>query len=162
VLPADLVAPDSDCQAVATKPSDTDYKPIYSNCGAGLTNGGFETGSFSGWTAPGNNQTVISTSRKYSGSYGAQFAANDSISQSITTYPIQYRITLMCFVASSAITIQWNGVTVATCSVPGSTLTWTPVNVTVTGGATGSTLKIIAPNANNRAIDDVAVTPVTP
>ncbi|SEM44962.1 putative Ig domain-containing protein, partial [Streptacidiphilus jiangxiensis] len=37
--------------------------------GNGITNGGFETGSFSGWTTTGN--AAVSTSAKHSGSYGA-------------------------------------------------------------------------------------------
>lgn len=54
---------------------------VYCPTGEYVTNGGFETGDFTGWT---NNGTAIS-GVSHSGSYSAVFSVGDSISQTLIT-----------------------------------------------------------------------------
>jgi hypothetical protein len=71
---------------------------LSAHCGAAelVTNGGFETGSFSNWTvtpAAQGSVLVIDTSTPHAGAYDAAFGAtrsqDDSISQTLATVPGQ-------------------------------------------------------------------------
>jgi hypothetical protein len=89
-----------------------------------VTNGGFETGDFTGWTTtPATSDSVfgINSSNPHTGSYDAYFAASgpyaDSISQNISTTPGQlYRISFwlanLSLDPSNSFQVQWGGTTI--------------------------------------------------
>jgi hypothetical protein len=83
-----------------------------------ITNGGFETGSFSGWTQFGNTGfTGVSTSAPHSGTYDASFGSVGSIggiSQAIATtagqtYTIDFWLTNQSAATPNSFAFNWDG-----------------------------------------------------
>ena len=50
-----------------------------------VTNGGFETGDFTGWTNPANSGIAIDTAFPATGTYDAAFAGTGTLTQSVAT-----------------------------------------------------------------------------
>lgn len=88
-----------------------------------VTNGGFETGDFTGWTvtpAPVGSDFGVSTAYPHTGLYAAYFGAvstyNDSISQALATIPGQaytltYSLTHPYPASANDFQVTWGGTT---------------------------------------------------
>jgi uncharacterized repeat protein (TIGR03803 family) len=137
-----------------------------------ILNGGFETGTFTNWTASGNIGQSISTSTNYrhSGTYGAQLTASGSLgflSQTLTTIPgTVYAISFWFHNPTShtnnELQVSWNGnVLLDLTNLPVSG--WTNRQLTATATAGTSVLKFGYRNDTAYfGLDDVTVTPVLP
>src|SRR5579885_2451007 len=71
-----------------------------------LTNGGFETGDFSGWTQSGDTSSFVSPSAAFTGNNGAVLTTSGAmgfLSQTVTT-PVGAPIDLTLFLASDGST----------------------------------------------------------
>ena len=82
-----------------------------------ITNGGFETGDFTGWTA--SNGAVVGTFGSvppHSGSFQAEFSSqNGSLSQSVTTTPgafYQIDFWLAAGFTPTSFSVSWGGSTI--------------------------------------------------
>ena len=78
-----------------------------------ITNGGFETGDFSGWSVsgPASVEGTVGSIPPHSGNFQAQFGLFDSIGQTIATTPGQ-SYTIDFWAASPGISfvfVVWNG-----------------------------------------------------
>jgi len=153
-----------------------------------LTNGGFETGDFTGWTLVGNTVTYGSNPTIYnavessasgyplvvhSGTYGA-FLGDDhlaTLSQTFPTTPGQLYLLSLWFNNPSTgsgqqFEVRWitNGVvdTLYNNASPAA-FTWTNMLFFVTAGGTSTTLQFGVENLPNYfGLDDVFVNPVPP
>ncbi len=137
-----------------------------------ILNGGFETGTFTNWTASGNIGQSISTAANYhhSGTYGAQLTANGTLgflAQTLTTVPgTVYSISLWFHNPTShtnnEFQISWNGnVLLDLTNIPVSG--WTNLQLTATA-TTGTTLLKFG-YRNDTAyfgLDDLSITPMQP
>lgn len=141
-----------------------------------VSNGGFETGSFNGWTQSGNTgSTLVSSSAAYvhSGTDGAQLGPSGTpgyLSQTLATYPGQnYLLSfwLNNSTAGSAANYEqfqasWNGVNVFAVTNP-PVWAWTNLQFLVTAGGSQSVLQFgFQNNPAYFGLDDVSVTPVPP
>ncbi len=135
-----------------------------------ILNGGFETGTFSNWTASGNAGQSISTSTNYrhSGTYGAQLTASGSLgflSQILTTttgavYSISFWMHNPTSHTNNEFQVLWNGsVLLDRTNLPVSG--WTNIQLTVT--ATTGTSVLTFGYRNDTAyfgLDDISVSQV--
>jgi hypothetical protein len=77
-----------------------------------ITNGGFETGDFTGWTIGGTGVAGVDSSNPHSGSYAASFCCDVTLTQTIPTVAgATYDLTVWFahFFPANSIQIYWNG-----------------------------------------------------
>lgn len=138
-----------------------------------VTNGGFETGDFTGWTvenAPVGSNLVIYNDSTPFGSHYASFAANggdyDGISQLLaTTAGQEYSVSFWVNnfgVENDSLLIDWEGVTVQNLTPLGTELeSWTQISFNVTALSDGSLFRIRGFDAQSAiALDAISVTQI--
>lgn len=136
-----------------------------------VSNGGFETGDFSGWTPSGNSSkdlvTTSATARR-AGSFGADFGASGSlgfISQTVVTQPGQpYLVSLWLDspdgMTPNHFTATWDGQTLMN-QAGLAAFGWTNLHFTVTSPGTQSTLQFgLRDDPSSLGLDEVSVVPV--
>ncbi len=138
-----------------------------------ILNGGFETGTFTNWTAGGNfGNSGISTAANYrhSGKYGAQLFAGGSLgylSQTLSTtpgavYSISFWLDNPTSKTNNEFQVSWNGnVPLALTNLP--VTAWTNIQLTVT--ATAGTAALQFGYRNDTAyfgLDDIVVSSAQP
>ena len=113
-----------------------------------LTNGGFETGNFSGWTTTG--VAAVNTTAKHSGTYGAQLgnSSPSTDSTAVQTFTLPSNATQLSFwyanTCPDTVTYDWatatvkDNVTGTTTTLLGKTCTATPAWTQVTWSASAS------------------------
>jgi hypothetical protein len=136
-----------------------------------LTNGGFETGDFSGWNRSGNPSYAIVGNGPLvnrSGSFGASFGAIGSlgyISQQVATFPGHpYLVSLWLDSADgktpNEFSASWNGQYLADMTNLPAT-GWTNMHFTVPGAGALSTLQLgFRDDPSSLSLDEVSVLPV--
>ena len=136
-----------------------------------VSNGGFETGGFSGWTQSGNSSgdTVSSVPAGLrSGSHGANFASSGSpgfITQSVATYPSQPYLVSLWLDSPDGKTpnefqAKWGAQTLMDQSNLGA-FGWTNLHFTVINSSNQTTLQLgLRDDVTALGLDEVSVIPV--
>ncbi|HEV2721463.1 MAG TPA: protease pro-enzyme activation domain-containing protein, partial [Thermoanaerobaculia bacterium] len=151
--------------------------------GGALTNGGFETGNFSGWTTTGS--AAVNTAAKHSGTYGAQLGVNTPTTDStaVQTFTLPSNASTLTFwyanTCPDTVTYDWatatlkDNVTGTTSTILAktctATATWAQVTTNVASSAGHSVTLTLANHDDNYAgdptftyYDDVVVNTSTP
>jgi len=151
--------------------------------GGALTNGGFETGNFSGWSTTGT--AAVNTAAHHSGTYGAQLGINTPTTDStaVQTFTLPSNASTLTFwyanTCPDTVTYDWatatlkDNVTGTTTTILAKTCTatavWTQVNTNVASNAGHSVTLTLANHDDNYAgdptftyFDDVSVATSTP
>ena len=151
--------------------------------GGALTNGGFESGNFSGWSTTGT--AAVNTASKHSGTYGAQLGSTTPSTDSTAaqTFTLPSNATTLTFWYSNTcpdtVTYDWatatlkDNVTGTTSTILAKTCTttpvWTQVNTSVASNAGHSVTLTLTNHDDNYAgdasftyFDDVSVATSTP
>jgi hypothetical protein len=128
-----------------------------------ITNGGFETGDFTGWT-PSGNVAVTGTfegNPPHSGNFQAQFTTG-SITQELATmatqsYTISFWLASPSGVGGDSFAVNWGGSTIFT--QPSGPLIYTEFTFTETASSTSTALQFqgIGSGNTNWLLDDVSV-----
>ena len=138
-----------------------------------VQNGGFETGTFSGWTRSGNaaSTTVarVTASYVHSGTYGTDLGPTGSpgyISQTMTTVPGQTYMLSLWLRNSIGRTpnwfqVQWNGASIFVVT-NFTDRNWTNLQflVTATSASSGLQLGFQGSSLESLGLDDISMTPV--
>ncbi|MGA3269097.1 MAG: hypothetical protein ABSE16_20065 [Verrucomicrobiota bacterium] len=134
-----------------------------------VSNGGFETDDFSGWTQSGNSaKDAVTAIARRAGSYGASFGASGSpgfISQPITTYPGQPYLVSLWLDSPDGQTpnqfeVTWGGQTLMNQTNLGA-IGWTNLHFTVMNSSTQTTLTFgLRDDPSSLGLDEVTVVPI--
>ena len=137
-----------------------------------VSNGGFETGDFSGWTTGGNfTSTAVNTGSFYahSGTYGAQFGPVGPLgylSQTLATaagksYLISFWLDSPDGQTPNEFLVSWNGTTLLD-QINLGAIGWTNIQFVVT--ATGASMVLqfgFRDDPSYLGLDDISVVPLT-
>ena len=132
------------------------------------TNGGFETGDFTGWTTGGNfTECFILTNSYYAhagwGAYLGPQAPPAYLSQTLATTPgASYRLSLWLdnpvFIPPNEFFISWDGSTLLDWT-NAPAFPWTNLQFTVTASGSETVLQLGFDNGDAFGLDDISVRP---